>query len=105
MSDPFDDLANSADDLDSGIFVDMSAEEAKSQDREPLPVGKFHYKITDMDMVQVREGKNQGKPYFNFEFTVQDGKYAERKDWTNAMLFEGALYTIAQILKALGHEL
>jgi hypothetical protein len=90
----------------TGIRVNLSDEEAQSQDREPLPQGKFHYKITDMELMFVKEGsKNAGKPYLNLEFTVQDGKYASRKDWTNAMCFEGALYTISQILKALGHPI
>jgi hypothetical protein len=93
-----------------GIRVNISDKESASQDREPLPAGKFHFKITNMEIAFVKElnaqgnsNKNAGKPYINFEFTVQDGKYATRKDWTNAMCFEGALYTISQILKALGH--
>ncbi len=92
-----------------GFRVNMSDQEAKSADREPLPGGKFHYKITDMDIMAVKDtnangdpNKNAGKPYINFEFTVQDGPYAGRNDWTNAMCFEGALYTISQICKALG---
>jgi hypothetical protein len=91
------------------IRVNMSEQEAKSADREPLPVGKFHFKFTDMELRQTSaEAKNPNKPYFNFELTVQDSagpwqKYAGRKDWTNAMLFEPALYTISQILKALGY--
>ena len=89
-----------------GIRVNLSDQEAQSQDREPLPAGKFHYKITDMEVMFVKEGsKNAGKPYINFEFTVQDGVYATRKDWTNAMCFEGALYLISQILKALDHPI
>jgi len=93
-----------------GIRVNMTEQEAKSTDREPLPQGKFHYVITEMEIMFVKEmgadgpNKNAGKPYINFEFTVQDGKYATRKDWTNAMCFDGALYTISQILKALGME-
>lgn len=38
------------------------------------------------------------------EFTIQEGEYEGRKVWTNAMLFDGALYTVAQILKATGFE-
>lgn len=88
------------------IRVNMSDQEAKSTDRGPLPRGKFHYKITDMEVnfVANAESANHGKPYLNFEFTVQDGEYAGRKDWTNAMAFEGALYTISQILKAIGQD-
>ena len=94
-----------------GIRVNMSDEEAKSEDRSPLPAGQFHYKFTDFAIAFVKDtkgngepNKNAGKPYINFELTVQDGQYAGRKDWTNAMCFDGALYTIAQILKALGYE-
>jgi hypothetical protein len=94
-----------------GIRVNMTEQEAKSEDREPLPIGKYHLKITDMDIMFVKDqdangntNKNAGKPYINFEFTVQDGPLATRRDWTNAMCFEGALYTISQILKALGHD-
>jgi hypothetical protein len=89
--------------------VNMTDKESASQDREQLPAGKFHFKITDMSLEQTKiTAKNPNKPYFNFEFTVQDSpgpwqKYAGRKDFTNAMLFNGALYTISQILKALGH--
>lgn len=94
-----------------GIRVNVSDQEAKSQDREPLPKGKFHYKFTDMEVMFVKEtgadgspNKNAGKPYLNLELTVQDGPFSGRKDWTNAMCFEGALYTISQILKALGYD-
>jgi hypothetical protein len=89
--------------------VNMTDQEAKSADREPLPVGKYHFKITDMDVQYTKDtAKNPNMPYFAFEFTVQDTpgpwqKFAGRKDWTNAMLFDGALYTISQILKALGY--
>lgn len=88
-----------------GIRVNMTDKEATSADREVLPVGKFHYKFTDMEVKFVKEGsKNAGKPFIAFELTVQDGKYAARKDWTNAMCFDGALYTISQICKALGMD-
>jgi hypothetical protein len=94
-----------------GIRVNVSDQEARSQDREPLPKGKFHFKFTDMEIRTVNDttadgsqNKNAGKPYINFELTVQDGKYAGRKDWTNMMCFEGALYTAAQILKALDYD-
>ncbi len=84
------------------IRVNMSDKEAASVDREPLPSGKYHLKITDVELTYTKEtAKNPNKPYLSFEFTVQDGKYAGRKDWTNAMCFDNALYTISQILKAL----
>lgn len=95
-----------------GIRVNVSEQEAKSQDREPLPKGKFHYKFTDMEIMFVKDtgadgspNKNAGKPYLNLELTVQDGPFSGRKDWVNMMCFEGALYTASQILKALDYDL
>jgi hypothetical protein len=41
---------------------------------------------------------------FNLELTVQDGDYEGRKAWTLVMLFDGALYSISQMIKALGVE-
>jgi hypothetical protein len=89
--------------MPDSIRVNMSDKEASSVDREPLPSGKYHYKITDVELTYTKEtAKHPNAPYLAFELTVQDGKYASRKDWTNAMCFDGALYTISQILKALG---
>lgn len=99
------DLPDTGASYDEGIRVNMTDKEATSADREALPVGKYHLKITDMEVKFVKPGgKNSGKPFIAFEFTVQDGKYSGRKDWTNAMCFDTALYTISQICKALGME-
>jgi hypothetical protein len=37
-----------------------------------------------------------------FTFTVQEGPYADRNTWANACLWSGALYTIINLLKAIG---
>jgi hypothetical protein len=87
----------------------MTAKEAASESRdvELLPVGKYLTAISDVDTREVtnppKPGKqdNRGKPYYAVEFTIQGTDYAGRKAWTNAMIFEGALYTIVNILKAL----
>jgi hypothetical protein len=36
--------------------------------------------------------------------TCQDGKYENRKFWGNVMLWEGALFSLSQLLKATGFE-
>lgn len=95
---------------DEGFRVNMTTEEASSEglDLTPLPNGKYLVAVTGVKVRKVsnppKPGKtdNRGKPYFNFELTIQEGKYEGRKTWANAMLFEGALYTITQMLKAVG---
>lgn len=90
----------------NSIHVNFSDEEAGSEARsfDPLPRGKYPVKITDIELRFVKQGKNEGRPYWNVEFTVQEGDYDGRKVWTNVMLFDGALYSLAQLLKATGNE-
>lgn len=87
-----------------GIRVNMSSKEGKSVTLEPLPSGKYLMAITECEVVEVSSGDNEGKPMFSLELTVQDGDYENRKAWTNVMLFEGALYSLSQMLKAQGVE-
>lgn len=94
--------------MTEGLRVNFSDKEASSEAREiePLPRGSYHVKITDVETAEVSNTKkgNQGKPYWNLEFTVQEGKYTDRKLWTSCMLFEGALYTLSQLMKSLGFD-
>src|SRR6266542_3124418 len=94
-----------------GLKFNFSSKEAESKDFEDLPVGKFHMKIYNVTWEECGPtSKNPGKPYYGFEFVVQKAlfpvdpptKYQNQHAWTNAMLFEGALYTISNVLKALG---
>jgi uncharacterized protein DUF669 len=87
------------------LRVNFSAEEASSEARDfsPIPTGKYHVNITDVTPTRCGpKAKNPGKWYYALQLTVQDGPYENRKLFANVMLFEGALYTIAQIQKAQG---
>jgi hypothetical protein len=90
------------------LKVNFSSEEAASEGRsvDLLPRGEYHVKITGVEDRECGENSNNpGKPYWGMEFTVQDGKYENRKLWTNCMLFSPALYTLSQLMKALGHNI
>lgn len=88
-----------------GIKVNFSDKEAGAEalSFDPIPSGTYHACITNIELRECGpESKNAGKNYWNVEFTVQDGEFEDRKLWTNAMLFEGALYTVVQMMKACG---
>lgn len=89
-----------------GLKINFSDQEAASEARsfDPIPSGEYYCRLTDVEDREVKEGPNQGKEYWHLEFTVQDGDYQDRKVWTNCMLFEGALYTLAQLMKSTGNE-
>jgi len=91
--------------VSDGFRINISDEEAASEGRsaELIPRGDYHVKCTDGELKECGpESKNPGKPYYNLEFTVQTGPHTGRKLFTNAMLFEGALYTIVQVMKGMG---
>ncbi len=96
----------------ANLKVNFTDDEAGSEARsfELLPTGEYEANITKVEEKIIsgldndgREKKNDGKKYWNIEFTVQSGKYTNRKAFTNCMLFDGALYTLAQLLKATGN--
>jgi len=92
---------------DSKLKLNFSSEEASSEamDFDPIPTGKYWVKITEVEDRECGpQSKNPGKPYWNVELTVQDGDYELRKLWANVMLFEGALYSLSQLVKALGYD-
>lgn len=86
-------------------FTDTETYGGSSLGLDPLPTGKYHVAITD---VEARESgpnsKNPGSTYLNIEFTVQSGPFEGRKVWTNATLLPHALFTIKGILEAVGIE-
>lgn len=88
---------------DGPLHVDFSSEELASEGRsyDPVPTGKYYCKITNIETRYSTSLKNNGKPYWAVELTVQEGTYDKRKFWANVMLFEGALYSLVQMLKAL----
>jgi hypothetical protein len=93
-----------------GIAINVTGKEASSAPMEPVPGGKYLVTVTDAELRESKSAKNKGKPFAALELTITEtgsdahDKYAGRKMWANVMLFEGALYSAVQILKALGQN-
>jgi len=86
------------------LYLDISEQEASSEGRKPVPAGKYHVAITDVELKESKSENNKGKPMYGIELTVQSGDYEGRKIFDNACLWAGASYTIVQIVKAMGHD-
>ncbi len=103
-----------------------AAEKPKPQRSfEDLPKGWFKVRITDVALEEVKKefrddgskNPNFEKPMYAFEFTVTDDteinpvdekgnpQFEDRKDWTRACLWDGAEFTIVNIMRALGKEI
>jgi hypothetical protein len=94
-----------------GIVVNVSTKEATAGPQEPFASGKYHLVISDVEMRESKSNKNKGKPMYGMEFTVQESELLKtpaevvgRKVYTNACLWDGALYTIIGLMKALEME-
>lgn len=92
----------------SDLRVDFSSEEAASEARDfdPVPSGKYHVKIVEIELKACGpNSKNPGKPMWNVKMAIQEpNPYAGRNLWSNVMLFAGAGYSLAQLMKATGYE-
>lgn len=90
----------------SELRVNFSEKEAESEARDytPVPTGKYHCAITEIETRFSNSEKNKGKPYWAVTLVVQNGPYADRKFWANVMLWDGALYSLAQLMKAVGRH-
>jgi hypothetical protein len=105
----YDDLASEFDggwDDEEGFTVDVSDKEAASEARsfELLPKGMYKVRVDDVDLEEVQNGKNVGKHMYNFHLLITEGQYEGRKIYNRAMLWSGALYTIVQMMKAVGQQ-
>jgi hypothetical protein len=82
--------------------VDFSGVESKNFDA--IPGGWYHVKVTDGEQTETKEAKKlpAGTPGVNWEFTVQDGEYADRKVWTNTWLHENSIWALKGLLEATG---
>lgn len=87
------------------LKVNFSTNEASSEARVIPPSGEYTVNITDGEIREVKPGKkNTGKPFWQLKFVIQDGPYAGISLMSSIMLFDGALYSFAQLMKALGFD-
>lgn len=79
---------------------------AKAGGYDPIPAGVYELAITDIELGEVKNGANAGKPMLKVEMTSQEeeGPSKGRKFWCNVMLFDlpSGNWFIAQFLKATG---
>lgn len=88
------------------LKVNFSSEEAASTVREVPPSGEYTVNITDGKVREVKPGrKNVGKRYWQLTFVIQEGPYAGTSLMASVMLFDEALYSLSQLLKALDYNI
>jgi hypothetical protein len=87
------------------LKVNFSSNEASSEARVIPPTGEYTVNITDGNIKEVKPGKkNTGKPFWQLTYVIQEGPYDGVSLMSSIMLFDGALYSFAQLMKALGYD-
>jgi len=89
------------DDYSEGIKVNVSKKETAAGNQTMLPRGWYKVTVSDVELRESKSEKNNGKPMYAVECTVNEpAEYEGRKLYTNACLWEGALYTVIGLMKA-----
>ena len=86
-------------------MVTVNFSETSSSDFDLIPAGKYHAKVTGGEMKESGpNANNPGAQYINWEFTIQEGAQEGRKVWTNTSLLPHALFSLKNLLSAVGFE-
>lgn len=67
----------------------------------PLPKAWYTVEIDEVDEVESKSAKNTGKPMYKYKFKIIEGEFADRKLFTQACLWQEAIFTQRDIQKAL----
>lgn len=87
------------------LKVNFTDREASSTVREIPPSGEYFCSITEGEVKLVNPSrKNAGKPFWQLKFVIQAGPYAGSTLMGSIMLFDEALYSLSQLMKALGYD-
>lgn len=92
------------------LKVNFSKEEATSKPRDLPPTGEYVVNIVDGSLETVKHNAdgtpkaNTGKNFWKLRFVIQEGPYSGSTLIGTVMLFDGALYSLAQLLTALSIE-
>lgn len=87
------------------MAIRVNFADTELRDFDALPAGWYDVAITKIEeKASGPNAKNPGSPYLNFEFTIIDGEYEKRKFWSVASLLPQALFTLKEILVALGED-
>jgi hypothetical protein len=93
-----------------GLKLTFTQSEVSSKARsvEIPPTGEYQCNIVDVETREVNPGSaNEGKPYWNIRFVVQEGKYQGSSIYGKIMLFtgkDGTLSSLSQFLQALNFD-
>jgi len=88
----------------SDLRVNLSAQEAEAESFPDLVVGKYRVAIFKIQVQRSKSEKNFGKPMYNVTYKVQDGQHKGAQIFGDYWcLWEGAMYTYVQAVKALGY--
>lgn len=85
------------------LSFNLSDTEATTGDSfEPLPEGWYDAVIDEVEEAESKSAKNLGKPMYVVDYKIEGGDFDGRTKREWACLWEGALFTIVSLQKAIG---
>ena len=72
----------------------------------PVPAGTYNANIYDIEVLEVKNGENAGKPQFKIQFRIADGQYENRRVFSYVPLYTGKTFWKTQsFFEALGYDM
>lgn len=73
---------------------------------DPLPAGVYPVVVTGVEVREPRSANKDGEtyPYLNWELTIEEGEYEDRKLWTITSLNPKAMWKLQEALVAFGED-
>lgn len=84
------------------ITINIDAEDAASS--ELIPTGVYDAVVDEVVEQASKSAENAGKPMYRTVFKIEGGDYAGRKATSYICLWQGAHFSLLQLLKAIGTE-
>lgn len=91
----------------SNLSINISAGDLQSTGNyEPLPDGSYESTVYAVELTEVKNGENAGKPQYKLQFRVSEGQFENRRIFTYIPLYTGkAFWKTQAFFSALGYEM
>lgn len=89
----------------SNLTINISAGDLQESSYDPIPAGTYDATVYAVEVVEVKNGENAGKPQYKIQFRLST-EYENRRLFTYVPLYTGkAFWKTQAFFEALGYEM
>ena len=90
----------------TNLIINIGASDLSEQNSyEAIPAGTYNTTVFNVELTEVKNGENAGKPQYKVQLKVADGQYENRRLFTYVPLYTGkAFWKTQAFFEALGYD-